>query len=1106
MFSRIQSHIPFSYTAIRWCLPLLGSLLLWGCGSSGKSLRTKAWATNDSLAYGLPGGVDLPAYLPYFEGFSSGAGFGLRAEPGTWVQIPSERTVQGLPLLTAVEARERHTRLRIFETRRYAGIPDSTEFLEMLGFLFKLGPCNAAAIPKTTVEGMMINPEPAILCDTGDTLYHWATLVQLDSTVLLALVESKLPMDREKAGSWQNLNLSLKEESDVPPETEEASQSFMAAVLNASGLKALEDSLHVLAMERFQSALKLDSACASCLINIVGLHQFRNQNAAGITELTRHAGLVASSWRLMSIFGSLYEAVGDFEEAKNWALRSLEKNPDDLETLINLSDALWGLGDRVRSKTVLLKPYGIRPNFRLAVYLASTHLGLEEFEKALEVLQTAHRESEPDKRSTEFTLRALLGLKRYEDALAFLRKKPDSVTHTSANLYLQGVAEFHLKLYRLASQSLSQALELDGTNREAQQLATQTSAIIGNKSNHILRTPIAPLRTESVLKKALNLITTPEARQAATEHPYIVLNRHIAYRWAPNGKWKRTEHQLSYVPDGAKLIRFSELTYNVVPGYSRFHVNMFRIYDAKLKPVGDGDISRYYVTKNHNTTLHPENLLIHLPIEARPGAFFLEVVTTEEAENPSPEFPYLDYVNSSAYPVLRTRFDILSPPSGLRVDAFGGGQVDSSARMTTIELSEALIAEPERFSPALDQIAGGFSAAPLKTWKEVGEDYLHRLHAEGIRLDSVPLAVREVTGEAMQGATGDPVLTLYRFVRDSIRYTNYEFNLHAMVPTTPEAVLEKRISDCKGHAVLLAQMLITLGIEARLSLVHLTQTGFANQPSLHQFNHMIVHVPAREGREELFLDPTEKFQPFRSSPLALEGKNVLSLHPGRSALTTIPEVHKPGEHGVRIFHVLNVAPDQSASGVDSVVMTGKIAAEFRSQLSRWKFNYQRSANILSWLAESYPHFTDENFTILNEKDPDKPLIMLLKYRHKFLFQAHMEEFVHYPKLELSFLRYPKPQSRKAPIYIPHEVEINSQWIYRIPSGYAWRSLSLDREFSGRNLHWKLSINHAKPEEILILQNWQVSPFLASPDEYEAIRKEWDSILGSAELKLMLVRK
>src|SRR6185503_245178 len=143
--------------------------------------------------------------------------------------------------------------------------------------------------------------------------------------------------------------------------------------------------------------------------------------------------------------------------------------------------------------------------------------------------------------------------------------------------------------------------------------------------------------------------------------------------------------------------------------------------------------------------------------------------------------------------------------------------------------------------------------------------------------------------------------------------------------------------------------------------------------------------------------------PFRRSPLALEGKNVLVVDEENSRMTTIPEVDSADEHKVQVFHTLRVEQNQMAIGSDSLVMTGKVASEFRAHMRAWNPN-TKYENLLSWLAQSYPAFSDERFRILNEEDPDAPLIMAFRYRRKFPFRGGGQEFEHYPKLELSFLR------------------------------------------------------------------------------------------------------
>ena len=80
--------------------------------------------------------------------------------------------------------------------------------------------------------------------------------------------------------------------------------------------------------------------------------------------------------------------------------------------------------------------------------------------------------------------------------------------------------------------------------------------------------------------------------------------------------------------------------------------------------------------------------------------------------------------------------------------------------------------------------------AMIATWREVGAGYHRTLEKAGIEFDSIPLAIRERTQEIMDQNRGmSPVRALYRFVRDSVRYNNFEFSRHALVPEKSEAVL-----------------------------------------------------------------------------------------------------------------------------------------------------------------------------------------------------------------------------------------------------------------------------------------------------------------------------
>jgi tetratricopeptide (TPR) repeat protein len=1085
-------------------LLILASLLWAGCGlgrlsSLSESNRRRA----DSTVYALSPAVESRKEAPrFFEEFRSATGWVFTATNQGWIEAPDVRADGGIPVKTLVRAEGRKMRVTFYETdvpRNPGGSEGQSaeaKMAEALAYLFKADP-EQGVVPSGPPEARFY-----LFKSPKDTLTHFGIMVRSESALLFVNVESKEPMPMDRLGVLPDIRMDFS--SGKPQAGSDSSRrSFYAAMENTWGLKAVEDSSWQKAMKHFQNALDLDSAAPAYLMNCAAMYQVQKEDKAGIDFLLRHPALLAASGDLAGTLGAMYEELGNYEEAKSWALKALELDPRNIEWLINLSDALWGLGERVHSKNVLLRSYAEKPTFRLSVYLASTYLGLDEYENAKQVLLRAHQDTAATPKSVEYYLRSLAGLKEYEAALDFVRDLGEGFPSTSNNQMLKAICEFNLKLYRLAAQSAKASLDLDPTNREAQQLATQIAALMGKSSNLILRNPIAPLKTRITPVTARALLKNAENQKWAAQYPMALIDQDIVFAWAPKSRWKKTRHQIFHIRDPRRLIRLSELYFELMPGYSRFYVNAFRLYDANLKLLEEEKVGDFYVTKNHNTTLHPENLLVHLPIKAKAGAQYLEVVTTEEAQLPANEFPYLRYENAFPFPVLKSMYEIAGPPRQLLLSTFGEAKVDSLPDRLVIKMDEPTPPFEEKFSPSNDEFGTGFSATAFSTWREVGRHYYRLLQSAGVKLDSVPFAVRERAQEIIDHNRGmNPVRALFRFVRDSVRYNNYEFSLHALIPDKGENVLANGYADCKGHALLLMQLIQSRGLDAHLCLASLNHAGDIDQPTLHQFNHMIVHVPAQKGLPQYFLDPTEKEHPFRRSPLALEGKNVLIVDEENSRMATIPELDSADEHKVQVFHTLRVEQNQSATGQDSMVLTGKVASEFREHMRAWN-PATKYENLLSWLAQSYPAFSDERFRILNEEDPDAPLVMVFRYRRKFPFRGNGQEFEHYPKLELSFLRFPKASARQGPVYFPHEIQIGSQWVYEIPSGFGWKSLTLDRELSENYLHWLFSINQGAPESIVIKQSWKVDPFVATPEEYAKIQSEWDPILAGSGLRLVI---
>lgn len=1030
----------------------------------------------------------LPAHVEFL---STGSGRTTLPE-GEWAASVPQSENPGWPRAVALRLPERRNRIAVFETRFARGAYTPKELDLALAFLFKLDASPLAPEQRERNLRLYLPPSSpknhlglAQISDTSLSFFHVKTSDTALNASLLAWADTCGLSEPGNQGNAISRN------------------TFLAAVENTLGLKATEDSAYTEAAGHFQGAMALDSLNPRYLANRAAMDQAMKRTPDGIQRILSRASLLQDSRAgdLFGVLGGLYEELGDYEKAKQCAVKALEKDPDNREWLINLSDALWGLGDRVQSKNVLLRRYAEKPDFRLLIYLAGTYLGLEEYENARSVLKQAQSVGSPDAKSVEYTLRAHIGLKDFAAAQDYANDLEDSLPETAMIRFLIGVTAFNLKQYRDALRQVRAALRLEPAMREAQELSTQITTLLGGKSNHILRTPLAPLKTTLHLREAPRKLKDSTLRPIIQAYPLTLMEQNIVYSWAPNTAWQKTRHQLFFIPDGRRLLQFSELNYELNPTSIRFYVNRFRLYDSLMRPLDDGKLRDFYVTGNHTTDMHPENLLVHLPIKAKSGPHFLEVMTTEAAQVGSGEFPYVRFEQQAVFPMVSTRFEILHPPANLLVSPRGDCHLDSLPDRLVLTMTKPVLPLDRSFFSTPPEFSTGFSISPFTTWREIGKSYWDNLQTAGLSPDSLPFSVRERAAEIVAARRDlDPVKALFRYVRDSVRYDNYEFSLQAQIPVPADQILQKGQADCKGHALLLVQMLKSLGYAANLFLVDLDHPGEPEHPSLNQFNHMIVFVPAQRGQNAQYLDPTDKFMAYRRAPLNLEGRIGLIVDRDNSHLGTVPEVDTPQEHQALVYHRFDVGKDGLADGTDSVVLSGKLASWFREHYHNWN-PATRQQTLMSWMSENYPPFIERGFRLNFVDDPDQPLSLVFRYETRFAVQKGERDIEHYPKLELSFLRFPQPQLCRQPVYFAHEVGIQSEWLYRLPKGFAWKTTDIDREVNANYLRWKFSIQQSVPEDIVVKQKWQVEPFVASPEEYGRSFTEWSPILARAGLRL-----
>ena len=151
--------------------------------------------------------------------------------------------------------------------------------------------------------------------------------------------------------------------------------------------------------------------------------------------------------------------------------------------------------------------------------------------------------------------------------------------------------------------------------------------------------------------------------------------------------------------------------------------------------------------------------------------------------------------------------------------------------------------------------------------------------------------VRAKAAELTAGLTDDfeKASAIYDYVHSAIRYIAVENGELGHRPDLPSEVLKKLYGDCKGSAILLRDMLRSVGIDARLVWIGVQNIidKWSENPNLSSGNHMIA--AAFIGDSIIYLDGTAKYNTIKNPPHAICGREVIIENtPDECLLRTVP--------------------------------------------------------------------------------------------------------------------------------------------------------------------------------------------------------------------------
>ena len=907
--------------------------------------------------------------------------------------------------------------------------------------------------------------------------------------------------------AWHDARQSAKHAADVAglldglsvfdaPEAEPspAERRSTAFLLNQIGLIQLQQDDALGALGFFEKANRLDPDEPLYLINCGFVYQLKRLLGPGIQHFESQPELVKSHGKLLSILGELHEASYNYDRALECYNAALRFYPDDEELRINVSDALWGLGYRKQSLEAVESLYRLRPSVRLGVYLAKTYMGLDRNAEAADLL-TQLDSGRPASRDMGATLsEALLAQNRHREALQAAAQTISLFGADHRLLVAQGKAQFYSRQFKDALKSFERAAKDGREDEEIASLLAATQSLLGSGDNKALRKPIEPVLPAG---KPAELLKRGGTDGADSSAPAIVRFRQESVFYAPKKPWRVTEELLVQVLDERGVSLFKEFSFTFLPGYDRVHANRIELLDSALKTKWTGSLSDWYVTSEVGEEAASEHQVAHFPVRGLEPGDFVHMQVSRTSIESSPWPPFVDHRASRHIPVALDRLVLTGDTADLRIEEYGPierAEPDAPGHLVW-EARDPLRLGNELHMPHYQDLAGGVLIAGSRTWTDVGKEYEALIGHQ----KKGSIAAREKAYE-IKGSLIDPqeiVDKVVRWVRENIRYRNVPFGGHAVVPANSGETLRRRWGDCKDKSLLAQEMLATLGVKSELTLVSLGEPVSPALPTIHQFDHMILHIPGSEKWREQFVDLTELGGTRRAVPYGLEGGAALVVDGDSSRLAIMPMLEIALEHHVDLDHVAQLKADGGAEFRDRIELRGKFAAGMRERLGE-KSEAELARYVQEWLDDEIPGSTLLDVRLENADRTDLPFGISLSYAVKKMFSVEKGRvsFRQPGLFERGFMKMPRSSARRHPVRLPNAHVFS--WKLRLLYPESW---TVDRALfkgpkSADYVDWKGS-SDAKRGELSFSADWETHAVFAEPNEYPQLQREWEEVVDAA---------
>ena len=374
-----------------------------------------------------------------------------------------------------------------------------------------------------------------------------------------------------------------------------------------------------------------------------------------------------------------------------------------------------------------------------------------------------------------------------------------------------------------------------------------------------------------------------------------------------------------------------------------------------------------------------------------------------------------------------------------------------------------------------------FSAPDMESWEDAAAHFKfmtgNRFHPDAGITETVRQLTQNITKER------DRLRILFEYVRDNIRYIAIEIGIGGYQPHEATLVFQNRYGDCKDMVGLLISMASILDITVYPALISNWYHGKADEQivNLSQFNHVIALARLHDGTE-IWMDPTEKFEPFGTLPWYDQQRMGLVID-RKGSLQKTPSGDRHENISSRYWSV-DFYQDGQATGTLELSFQGTQASELRRQLSDI-----HPQEITSWFGqELLTLFPVKKYYVIQVdhlNDLDRPLKINSGFISNKITFKNQNLISLYPGSFTAFkwARLFPDQDRQYPINLKHPITTLDEIHIRYPENWQYLCGSQSDSLITPAGKYIWSIKKEMNNTLIFKRLFQINQRTIQPSEY-----------------------